>query len=129
MIYSSSFSNLFVTLGLTEYSEALSNYVVETLLRPNELHLNNITLPFIRDNQKLLKLILENIKSEDITSNIDNIFTQLFSKNNVIINKTLISSSKTGFLQILVGALVCGLILEVKDQPSVKEADFNFNIN
>lgn len=129
MIYNNSLNSIFQELGLTEYSEALDTYVTETILRPNELNINTISLDFIRNHQVSFKNILENLDSTEITSDLEQLFLTLFSKHNETVNRAIMLSSKTNFLQKIVGTLIYGLILEIKDLPQVKAKDYDFNIN
>ncbi len=130
MIYSNSLSNILKeTLGLRNHADTLDRYVNENILTPQGLNINPISLNSIRSNQSTLKLVLANLPSIDITKKIDEVFIELFSKQDELLNKALIIQSKTSFLQTLVSTLIYGFILEIQELDQVKSSDFKFQLN
>lgn len=126
MLYSQNLNSVFAQLDVTEYSEALEEYVLSTFFTPNDLNSNTFSVDFLRSYSAFFKEVLKNLDKSEVTSDLPTLFLTLFNKNNSIINQQLILCSKTKFLQLISGAFVYGLLCEVKDFPNVREKDYNF---
>lgn len=128
MIFNPSLQDLFQRLEITNYSDSLSKYIEDTLLTPNQLNCNPVSLSSIQANASFLKEILKELASEDISSDLPTMFKTLLSKNNAQINSNLIFASKTAFLQSTISALVYGFIIEIRELDIVKSKNYNFNL-
>ena len=126
MLYSQNLNSVFAHLDVTEYSEALEEYVLSTFFTPNDLNSNTFSVDFLRSYSAFFKEVLKNLDKSEVTSDLPTLFLTLFNKNNSIINQQLILCSKTKFLQLISGAFVYGLLCEVQDFPNVREKDYNF---
>lgn len=129
MIYTPSLHRVFSDLGILEYTDTLQEYLLSTFFVPNDLNANSFSPEFIRSYSNIFKEILNNLDSTEVTSDLSQLFLVLFNKQNNMINQQLILCSKTKFIQIICGAFVYGLLCEVKDFPSVREKEYDFNSN
>lgn len=128
MIFNPSLQDLFQRLEITNYSDSLSKYIEDTLLTPNQLNCNPVSLSSIQANAPFLKEILKELASEDISSDLPTMFKTLLGKNNAQVNTNLIFASKTAFLQSIISALVYGFIIEIRELDIVKSKNYNFNL-
>lgn len=112
MIYSAVLNESLIEQGLQEQSDILQEYLEQTFLRPNDLNCNPISKSYIRDHKLFLLELRNALNSEDITSDLEQLFLTLLSKNNPIINRNILLVSRTKFLQSILATFVLGFMLE-----------------
>lgn len=126
MIYNNALQEKFTELGITEYTSALQTFVTDTFLRPNDLNLGSpISNTFISNNRPLLKEMYTKLDSTDMTADLNLLFTVLYEKATDDLKNKIILISKTRFLTYIVSALLYGMLVELKDLPSMQSNPFH----
>ena len=126
MIYNNALQEKFTELGITDYTSALDTFVTNTFLQPNDLNLGSpISNTFISNNKVVLNEIYTKLDSTDMISDLNSLFIILYEKASDDLKNKIILVSKTRFLTYIVAALLYGMLVEIKDVPSMQNNPFH----
>ncbi len=126
MIYNNALQEKFTELGITDYTSALDTFVTNTFLQPNDLNLGSpISNTFISNNKVVLNEIYTKLDSTDMIADLNTLFTILYEKASDDLKNKIILISKTRFLTYIVAALLYGMLVEIKDVPSMQNNPFH----
>lgn len=126
MIYNNALQEKFTELGITDYTSALDTFVTDTFLRPNDLNLGSpISNTFISNNKVVLNEIYIKLDSTDMIADLNSLFIILYEKASDDLKNKIILVSKTRFLTYIVAALLYGMLVEIKDVPSMQNNPFH----
>lgn len=126
MIYNNALQEKFTELGITDYTSALDTFVTNTFLQPNDLNLGSpISNTFISNNKVVLNEIYTKLDSTDMIADLNTLFTILYEKASDDLKNKIILISKTRFLTYIVASLLYGMLLEIKDVPSMQNNPFH----
>lgn len=126
MIYNNALQEKFTELGITDYTSALDTFVTNTFLQPNDLNLGSpISNTFISNNKVVLNEIYIKLDSTDMISDLNSLFIILYEKASDDLKNKIILVSKTRFLTYIVAALLYGMLVEIKDVPSMENNPFH----
>lgn len=126
MIYNNALQEKFTELGITDYTSALDTFVTDTFLRPNDLNLGSpISNTFISNNKVVLNEIYIKLDSTDMIADLNSLFIILYEKASDDLKNKIILVSKTRFLTYIVAALLYGMLVEIKDVPSMENNPFH----
>ena len=116
----------FTELGITDYTSALDTFVTDTFLRPNDLNLGSpISNTFISNNKVVLNEIYIKLDSTDMIADLNSLFIILYEKASDDLKNKIILVSKTRFLTYIVASLLYGMLVEIKDVPSMQNNPFH----
>ena len=126
MIYNNALQEKFTELGITDYTSALDTFVTNTFLRPNDLNLGSpISNTFISNNKVVLNEIYTKLDSTDMIADLNSLFIILYEKASDDLKNKIILVSKTRFLTYIVASLLYGMLVEIKDVPSMQNNPFH----
>ena len=126
MIYNNALQEKFTELGITDYTSALDTFVTDTFLRPNDLNLGSpISNTFISNNKVVLNEIYIKLDSTDMIADLNSLFIILYEKASDDLKNKIILVSKTRFLTYIVASLLYGMLVEIKDVPSMENNPFH----
>lgn len=126
MIYNNALQEKFTELGITDYTSALDTFVTNTFLQPNDLNLGSpISNTFISNNKVVLNEIYIKLDSTDMIADLNLLFIILYEKASDDLKNKIILVSKTRFLTYIVAALLYGMLVEIKDVPSMQNNPFH----
>ena len=126
MIYNNALQEKFTELGITDYTSALDTFVTNTFLQPNDLNLGSpISNTFISNNKVVLNEIYTKLDSTDMIADLNSLFTILYEKASDDLKNKIILVSKTRFLTYIVASLLYGMLVEIKDVPSMQNNPFH----
>ncbi len=126
MIYNNALQEKFTELGITDYTSALDTFVTNTFLQPNDLNLGSpISNTFISNNKVVLNEIYTKLDSTDMIADLNSLFIILYEKASDDLKNKIILVSKTRFLTYIVAALLYGMLVEIKDVPSMQNNPFH----
>ncbi len=126
MIYNNALQEKFTELGITDYTSALDTFVTDTFLRPNDLNLGSpISNTFISNNKVVLNEIYIKLDSTDMIADLNSLFIILYEKASDDLKNKIILVSKTRFLTYIVASLLYGMLVEIKDVPSMQNNPFH----
>ena len=126
MIYNNALQEKFTELGITDYTSALDIFVTNTFLQPNDLNLGSpISNTFISNNKVVLNEIYIKLDSTDMIADLNSLFIILYEKASDDLKNKIILVSKTRFLTYIVAALLYGMLVEIKDVPSMQNNPFH----
>lgn len=126
MIYNNALQEKFTELGITDYTSALDTFVTNTFLQPNDLNLGSpISNTFISNNKVVLNEIYIKLDSTDMIADLNSLFIILYEKASDDLKNKIILVSKTRFLTYIVAALLYGMLVEIKDVPSMENNPFH----
>ncbi len=126
MIYNNALQEKFTELGITDYTSALDTFVTNTFLQPNDLNLGSpISNTFISNNKVVLNEIYIKLDSTDMIADLNSLFIILYEKASDDLKNKIILVSKTRFLTYIVAALLYGMLVEIKDVPSMQNNPFH----
>ena len=126
MIYNNALQEKFTELGITDYTSALDTFVTDTFLRPNDLNLESpISNTFISNNKVVLNEIYIKLDSTDMIADLNSLFIILYEKASDDLKNKIILVSKTRFLTYIVASLLYGMLVEIKDVPSMQNNPFH----
>ena len=126
MIYNNALQEKFTELGITDYTSALDTFVTNTFLQPNDLNLGSpISNTFISNNKIVLNEIYTKLDSTDMIADLNSLFIILYEKASDDLKNKIILVSKTRFLTYIVAALLYGMLVEIKDVPSMENNPFH----
>lgn len=126
MIYNNALQEKFTELGITDYTSALDTFVTNTFLQPNDLNLGSpISNTFISNNKVVLNEIYTKLDSTDMIADLNSLFIILYEKASDDLKNKIILVSKTRFLTYIVASLLYGMLLEIKDVPSMQNNPFH----
>ncbi len=126
MIYNNALQEKFTELGITDYTSALDTFVTDTFLRPNDLNLGSpISNTFISNNKVVLNEIYTKLDSTDMIADLNLLFIILYEKASDDLKNKIILVSKTRFLTYIVASLLYGMLVEIKDVPSMQNNPFH----
>lgn len=126
MIYNNALQEKFTELGITDYTSALDTFVTNTFLQPNDLNLGSpISNTFISNNKVVLNEIYTKLDSTDMIADLNSLFIILYEKASDDLKNKIILVSKTRFLTYIVASLLYGMLVEIKDVPSMQNNPFH----
>ena len=126
MIYNNALQEKFTELGITDYTSALDTFVTNTFLQPNDLNLGSpISNTFISNNKVVLNEIYIKLDSTDMIADLNSLFIILYEKASDDLKNKIILVSKTRFLTYIVASLLYGMLVEIKDVPSMENNPFH----
>lgn len=126
MIYNNALQEKFTELGITDYTSALDTFVTNTFLQPNDLNLGSpISNTFISNNKVVLNEIYIKLDSTDMIADLNSLFIILYEKASDDLKNKIILVSKTRFLTYIVASLLYGMLVEIKDVPSMQNNPFH----
>ncbi len=126
MIYNNALQEKFTELGITDYTSALDTFVTNTFLQPNDLNLGSpISNTFISNNKVVLNEIYTKLDSTDMIADLNSLFIILYEKASDDLKNKIILVSKTRFLTYIVASLLYGMLVEIKDVPSMENNPFH----
>lgn len=126
MIYNNALQEKFTELGITDYTSALDTFVTNTFLQPNDLNLGSpISNTFISNNKVVLNEIYTKLDSTDMIADLNSLFIILYEKASDDLKNKIILVSKTRFLTYIVASLLYGMLVEIKDIPSMENNPFH----
>ena len=126
MIYNNALQEKFTELGITDYTSALDTFVTNTFLQPNDLNLGSpISNTFISNNKVVLNEIYTKLDSTDMIADLNSLFIILYEKSSDDLKNKIILVSKTRFLTYIVASLLYGMLVEIKDVPSMQNNPFH----